>query len=67
MKGIAYDPFLFSQSLYDFAMIHILIDDSFSITHSNISVLAGQDLAQILGQNGYLILIKRISKHVSSQ
>jgi len=56
----------FSQSLYDFTTINILVNDSFSITHSNISVLAGQDLAQILGQNGYLILSKRISKHVSN-
>jgi hypothetical protein len=47
-------------------MINILVDDSFSITHSTISALAGQDLAQILGQNGYLILIKRSSKHISS-
>jgi hypothetical protein len=38
-------------------MIHILVDGTFSITYSNISALAGQDLAQILGQNGYLILL----------
>jgi hypothetical protein len=44
---------LFSRSLYDFAIINILADDIFSITHSNISVLAGQDLVQTLGQNGY--------------
>jgi hypothetical protein len=47
-------------------MIHIVVDNASSIIYSNISVLVGQDSRQILGQNGYLILNKRISKHVSS-
>ena len=49
------------------AICHFPVDDSFSIIYTNISVLAGQDLPLDLGQNGYLILNKRISKHISSR
>ncbi len=54
--GTAYDPFPLSSSLEERAMFNILVNNTISLTHSNIGILPGQELPEAIGQNGYISL-----------
>ncbi len=40
-------------------MFNILVNNTISLTHSNIGIVPGQELPEAIGQNGYISLLQQ--------